>query len=394
MTKYKLKSFIIISVFFVALSACNSAEKKEKEAEETELIPEDIVELRDDQIKLANIETGTIELRSLSGTLKVSGTVASAPQNLAMVSMPMGGFVKNTSLIPGNSVSKGQTLAVIENQEFIEVQQNYLEAKNKLEYVEADYNRQNELYKNDVSSKKNLQLVTSEYKSLKVQVKALEQKLTLIGIHPSRLNEDNISRSVALVSPISGYVKTVNVSIGKSVSESDVLFEIVNIDKLFIELNLFEKDVDKVSTGQNIHFFINNETEQHDAVVYQTAKSIDADKTYKVYASVQGTCKNVLPGMYVNALIEAASNKVAAVPSDALVSFDEKDYIFVFEKNKEEDGKPFTEYRMIQVDKGVTDGGYTEIVLPEGFDPKTAKVVIKGAYNLLSAKKNAGEMAC
>jgi len=394
MTKYKLKSFIIISVFFVALSACNNAEKKEKEAEETELIPEDIVELRDDQIKLANIETGTIELRSLSGTLKVSGTVASAPQNLAMVSMPMGGFVKNTSLIPGNSVSKGQTLAVIENQEFIEIQQNYLEAKNKLEYVEADYNRQNELYKNDVSSKKNLQLVTSEYKSLKVQVKALEQKLTLIGIHPSRLNEDNISRSVALVSPISGYVKTVNVSIGKSVSESDVLFEIVNIDQLFIELNLFEKDVDKVSTGQNIHFFINNETEQHDAVVYQTAKSIDADKTYKVYASVRGTCKNVLPGMYVNAIIEAASNKVAAVPSDALVSFDEKDYIFVFEKNKEEDGKPFTEYRMIQVEKGVTDGGYTEIVLPEGFDSKTAKVVIKGAYNLLSAKKNAGEMAC
>lgn len=394
MTKYKLKSFIIISVFFVALSACNSAEKKEKETEETELIPEDIVELRDDQIKLANIETGAIELRSLSGTLKVSGTVASAPQNLAMVSMPMGGFVKNTSLIPGNSVSKGQTLAVIENQEFIEIQQNYLEAKNKLEYVEADYNRQNELYKNDVSSKKNLQLVTSEYKSLKVQVKALEQKLTLIGIHPSRLNEDNISRSVALVSPISGYVKTVNVSIGKSVSESDVLFEIVNIDQLFIELNLFEKDVDKVSTGQNIHFFINNETEQHDAVVYQTAKSIDADKTYKVYASVRGTCKNVLPGMYVNALIEAASNKVAAVPSDALVSFDEKDYIFVFEKNKEEDGKPFTEYRMIQVEKGVTDGGYTEIVLPEGFDSKTAKVVIKGAYNLLSAKKNAGEMAC
>jgi len=394
MTKYKLKSFIIISVFFVALSACNSAEKKEKETEETELIPEDIVELRDDQIKLANIETGAIELRSLSGTLKVSGTVASAPQNLAMVSMPMGGFVKNTSLIPGNSVSKGQTLAVIENQEFIEIQQNYLEAKNKLEYVEADYNRQNELYKNDVSSKKNLQLVTSEYKSLKVQVKALEQKLTLIGIHPSRLNEDNISRSVALVSPISGYVKTVNVSIGKSVSESDVLFEIVNIDQLFIELNLFEKDVDKVSTGQNIHFFINNETEQHDAVVYQTAKSIDADKTYKVYASVRGKCKNVLPGMYVNAIIEAASNKVAAVPSDALVSFDEKDYIFVFEKNKEEDGKPFTEYRMIQVEKGVSDGGYTEIVLPEGFDSKTAKVVIKGAYNLLSAKKNAGEMAC
>lgn len=391
MITYKYKSFISIAVFLVALSSCNGSKKPVTEAEN---IPEDIVELRDDQIKLADIETGAIELRSLSGTLKVSGTVASAPQNLAMVSMPMGGFVKSTSLMPGNSVNKGQTLAIIENQEFVELQQNYLEAKNKLEYAEADYNRQTELYKNDVASKKNLQLVASEYKSLKVQVKALEQKLILIGINPLHLNENTISSSVSLVSPISGYVKAVHVSIGKSVSESDVLFEIVNLSKLFVELTLFEKDVDKVSAGQKIHFVINNETEQHDAVVYQTAKSVDADKTYKVYATVQGTCKNVLPGMYVNALIEAESNKVTAVPSEAIVSFDDKDYIFVVDKNKVENGNKMTEYRMIQVRKGITDSGYTEIVLPENYHFEAARVVVKGAYNLLSAKKNAGEMSC
>ena len=79
------------------------------------------------------------------------------------------------------------------------------------------------------------------------------------------------------------------------------------------ELTLFEKDADKVSTGQKIRFFINNETEQHEAVIYQTGKSINADKTYKVYASVQGTCKNVLPGMYVNAIIESTSNEVVAL---------------------------------------------------------------------------------
>jgi cobalt-zinc-cadmium efflux system membrane fusion protein len=239
-----------------------------------------------------------------------------------------------------------------------------------------------------------MQQVTTDYKSLKTQVKALEQKLALIGINPANLQVDDISSSVALLSPISGFVKAVNVNIGKFVAPSDVLFEIVNGDKLFLELTLFEKDADKVTTGQKIRFFINNETEQHDAVIYQTGRSINADKTYKVYASVQGTCKNVLPGMYVNAIIESTSNKVTALPSDAIVSFDDKDYIFVFDKNKEEAGQPFTEYRIIEVQKGVSDGGFTEIILPEGFDISTAKVVIKGAYNLLSAKKNAGEMAC
>ena len=296
--------------------------------------------------------------------------------------------------MPGNAVSKGQTLAILENQEFVDIQQSYLEAKNKLEYAEAEYKRHTELYKDDVYSQKNVQQVTSDYKNLKALVKALQQKLSLIGINPANLHEDDISSSIALLSPISGYVKVVNVNLGKFVAPSDVLFEIVNSDKLFLELTLFEKDADKVSTGQKIRFFINNETEKHEAIIYQTGKSINADKTYKVYASVPGVCKNVLPGMYVNAIIEASSNKVTALPSEAIVSFDDKDYIFIFDKNKEEGGKPFTEYRMIQVHKGVTDDGYTEIVLPEGIDFKTAKVVIKGAYNLLSAKKNAGEMSC
>jgi membrane fusion protein, heavy metal efflux system len=387
-----IKSLIIYTTFILALSSCN--DKKSTGEKEGEVLPEDIVELRDDQIKLANIETGYVAMRTLSGTLKVNGIITVAPQNYATVSAPMGGFVKSVSLTPGSAVNKGQILAVIENQDFVDIQQNYLEAKIKLEYAEAEYKRHSELYEKDVYSQQNLQQVTADYKNIKAQVKGLEQKLALIGINPTSLNEDNISRSVTVISPIAGYVDAVNVNIGKFVAPSDVLFEIVNSEKLFLELTLFEKDADKVSEGQKIHFFINNETEQHEAVIYQTGKSVNADKSYKVYASVTEDCKNILPGMYVNAIIEASGNKFTTLPSEAVVSFGDIDYIFVFCKNKEESGKPFTEYRMIEVQKGVTDGGYTEIVLPEGFDIKTSKVVIKGAYNLLSAKKNAGEMSC
>jgi len=394
MIKFKFISSALISACFLALVSCSGGTKSAAESKPAEVLPEDIVELRGDQIKLANIETGTIEMKSLSGKLKVSGIVSVAPQNMATVCMPMGGFVKSTTLMPGNVVSKGQTLAILQNQEFVDIQQNYLEAKNKFEFAEADYKRHSELFKNDVYSEQNLQQVTSDYKNLKAQVKALEQKLALIGINPANLHEDDISSSVAVVSPISGFVKAVNINIGKFVAPADVMFEIVNSDKLFLELTLFEKDADKVAAGQKISFFINNESEQHEAVIYQTGKSISADKTYKVYASVPGVCKNVLPGMYVNAMIEATGNKVAALPSAAVVSFDDKDYIFIFDKNKEEAGKPFTEYRMIEIHKGVTDSGFIEVILPEGFNIQTAKVVIKGAYNLLSAKKNAGEMSC
>jgi cobalt-zinc-cadmium efflux system membrane fusion protein len=395
MKKVSFKLSITILGLIIFLNACiNGDSKPVGKTAKVEALPENIVELREDQIKLAGIQTGSVEMRSVSNTLKVNGIISVAPQNQATVSVPLGGFIKNTNLLPGDAVTKGQTLAVIENQDFVDIQQNYLEAKNKLVFAEAEYKRHTDLYKDDVYSEKNVQQVTVEYKNLKASVKSLEQKLFLIGINPDHLSEDNISNSVNLVSPIKGYLKAVNVNIGKYVSPTDILFEIVNGDKLFLELTMFEKDADKVTSGQKIKFFINNETEVHEALISQTGKSVSDDKTFKVFGSVISSCKNLLPGMYVNALIEESDLKVTALPSEAIVSFDDKEYIFVFDKEKEEDGKPFTEYRIIEVKKGVSSSGFTEIFLPEGFDINTAKVVVKGAYNLLSAKKNAGEMAC
>jgi membrane fusion protein, heavy metal efflux system len=390
----KKNKILLVSIILVTgFISCNN-DKKIQETASAEVIPENIVEMRADQIKLANIETGSFEYRNISGILKVNGLVSVAPNDMATVCAPLGGFIQSTSLMPGKAVCKGQTLAILENPEFIDLQQSYLEAKSKFDFAEAEFRRQSDLFKNDVTSQKNMQQVTSDYKILKSQIRALEQKLALIGINTRKLTEDNITRTVALVSPISGYLKTVNVSIGKSVTSSDVLFEIENCDHLLLELTLFEKDADKAAAGQKLHFFINNETEQHEATIYQTAKSINADKNYKVYASVSGKCKNILPGMYVNCLIEITGKKANALPSEAVVSFEDKDYIFVFEKDKTEDGKAFTEYRMVEVQKGVTNNGWVEVILPEGFNSKEARVVVKGAYNLLSAKKNAGEMAC
>jgi multidrug efflux pump subunit AcrA (membrane-fusion protein) len=147
--------------FIISLNSCKSSESKLlTEAVLPEVLPENIVELRDDQIKLAGVQTGSIEIRTVSNTLKVNGIVSVAPQNQATVCMPLGGFIKNTNLLPGNAVNKGQTLAVIENQDFVDIQLNYLEAKNKLVFAEAEYSRHTDLYKDDVYSKQNLQQVT------------------------------------------------------------------------------------------------------------------------------------------------------------------------------------------------------------------------------------------
>ena len=287
-----IKRFSIILVgISVLIISCGRAKNSVAESHVNDILPEDIVELREDQIKLANIEMGAVEMQSLGSKLKVNGIISVAPQNLATVCMPMGGFIKNTSLIPGNAVKKGQVLAVIDNQEFVDIQQAYLEAKNRLVFAEADFKRHSDLFKDDVYSEQNVQQVTVDYKNLKALVKSLQQKLILIGIDPDQLREDNISSKVNLVSPINGFLKAVNVNIGKYVNPTEVLFEIVNNDRLFLVLTLFEKDADKVTSGQNLKFYVNNETEDHEAVISQTGKSVGEDKTLMVYARVSSTCK-------------------------------------------------------------------------------------------------------
>lgn len=383
-----MKSIVSIFALLVLITSCDNHKNKTEEKKINEPISNS-VRLTDEQIKMSGIQIGTIERRLISNTLKINGEIASMPQNTASVSMPMGGRIKNINVIPGSKVYKGQILGYIENYDFIELQQNYLETKSKKYYVGLDYQRQRMLYSNDASSKKNLQLISSEYNTLKIQLRGYEQKLLLIGINPSHLTSRGITRSIAIKSPISGYIKSVNAKIGLMASATDNLFEIVNIKNLFIQLTVFDKDIDKLHEGQKISFYVNDEKETHHAIVYQTTKSIDSDRSYKVLARIISNCGNVLPGMYVNAEVALNGVRKPTLPDEAIVNYGGKDFIFICTGSKTLNGEKGTEYKMIEVNKGTSNGGYTQVNIPSGLC--SGMIVTKGAYNILSALKNAGE---
>ncbi|MCK9424180.1 MAG: efflux RND transporter periplasmic adaptor subunit [Bacteroidales bacterium] len=391
----KTKKILMILVSALFVISCNSKSGSEKQTGDHEVLPPNTVEMNDAQYQSAGIELGAIEQKVLSSELRVNGIVNVTPQNLVSISAIMGGYIKSIGLVQGSPVSKDQVIAVIENQEFIELQQKYLEGKSKLEYAETEYKRQKDLNKENVNSAKTYQLAMSEFKGLQSTVFALEQKLKLIGIDAKKLEVENISGSVTVLSPISGYVKTVSVNIGKYVNPTDVIVEIINNQNLTLELTVFEKDIDQVTIGQKISFILPDKPEnKQSAVIYQVGKSLNDDKTIKVYATVDNQNKSLLPGMYINAIINTQNDYTTALPEEAILSFEDKNYIFIFSDKKKEGDKVVSLFKIIEVKKGVTNEGFTEVILPKDFDLKQSRIVIKGAYNLLSALKNAGDMAC
>jgi cobalt-zinc-cadmium efflux system membrane fusion protein len=384
-----MKSIIQIGIVLTAvfIAGCGSDEKPVAQ-EVQHPINENNIVLTAEQTKTVGIQLGTVEMKSLSGTVRVNGMLDVPPQNLVSISSPFGGTVKNTELLQGMKVRKGQVVAMIQNPDFIDVQQDYLDFKSQLEYLKLEYERQEELAAGNANAKKTVQKAKSDYQSMRARVNGLKARLQLMNISISSLERGNIQHSSPLYSPINGYVTQVNTNIGAYVSPSDVLFKIADTDHLHAELTIFEKDVPKVKVGQKVRFTLANEDKERTATVYLIGREISSDRTVNIHCHLDKEDRELLPGMYLKALIESEGGDVTALPSKAIVEFEGVNYIFVHRKT--DHGGEYL-FEMVEVAIGASELGYTEVILPANRNWKTAKIAVNGAYDLLSKLKNGEE---
>jgi len=372
-----MKYALILFSTALLLQACSG---KTKTAEATtEQTVESLVTLTDAQLKNAALEITKLQQQQISSVLKLNGKIDVPPQNIVSISVPMGGYLKSTKLLPGLHVKKGEVIAVIEDQQYIQLQQDYLTAKAKLPFLENEYNRQKELNESKASSDKTYQQAEAEFRSQKVLVSALAEKLKLAGINLSRLDESNITRSIQIFSPIDGYVSAVNVNIGKYVAPTDVLFELINPTDIHLALTVFEKDVNKLFIGQKLVAYTNNDpANKHDCEILLIGKDLNDERNTEVHCHFDAYDKTLIPGTYMNAEVEVKNKAAWVVPEDAVVRFENKHYVFVKKSEKQ--------FELTEVQTGISEKGLTEILNGEALQQK--EIVGKGAYTVLMSLKN------
>lgn len=382
-----MKNFIIIFAVISTLNACSG--KKTEEPQSQPATIENTVTLTEEQLKNAGVQTGKPEQKGISSILKVNGIIDVPPQNMLSVSVPLGGYLKSTQLLPGMHINKGEVIAIMEDQQYITMQENYLTAKAGLILAEAEFNRQKELNASKASSDKVFQQAQNNYTTQKILVKSLSEKLKLISINPDKLDENNISRGISIYSPIDGYVSAVNVNIGKYVNPSDVLFEIVNPTDIHLALNVFEKDINQLAVGQKIVAYTNSNPEKkHLCEIILIGKDLSHDRSIVVHCHFKDYDKTLIPGMFMNAEVELQSEPLIAVPSDAIVTFENKQYVFTTKSNT--DSNSYL-YEMIEVVTGNSENGYTAITSENAATLAQETIVTKGAYTLLMKMKNASD---
>lgn len=378
-----MKQYFFILALSIALIACGTKSgPMEEQAKGNSGI--DTITVTDAQTKNADIQTGPLQTGEISSLLKVNGKVDVPPQNMVSISVPLGGYLKTSKLLPGMHVNKGEVVATMEDQQYIQLQQDYLMAKVKLSQLEKEYVRQKELNASQASSDKMLQQAEADLKSHRILSAALAQKLQLVGIHPENLTENNISKSVNIHSPIDGYVTRVNVNIGKYISPTEIMFELVNPTDIHLALKVFEKDLPKLFIGQGLIAYTNNNPEKkYDCEVLLMGKDINAEGYTDVHCHFEQYDKVLIPGTYMNAEIKVKNRKAIVLPADAIVRHDGKHFIFK-EVAKQK-------YAMLEVTVGETENGVTELLVPETMLTESGNYVIKGAYTLLMMLKNEAE---
>jgi len=376
----KRYSYILLALAIGFLSSCGG-ENKSSEEENTEQEDTSLVEITQEQFNSMKMEISPLQEREFDNTVKASGKIDVPPKNRAKVTSFVGGYVKTISLLVGDKVAKGQPLLTLESPEYIDLQQSYLEIAGQMEYLKSEYERQKTLFDEKISSQKKYLEAESDYKRAKATYESLRQKLNMLRINPSQVEQGKFSSYITVYSPISGDITAINVNVGMAISPIDVIMEIVETQAMHLELAVFEKDIFNLKNGQKIKFTVPQVgSEEFEARVSQIGKSVGGnDRVINVYASLDtDTKQKLLTGMFVEAQLVADSQNALSVPFDAVTTEEGNSFLLVLESEKE----AFYTFRKTLIKTGKRNGDWIEIILNDNLNDNT-KVLSKGVYDVM-----------
>lgn len=386
-----MKNLLFATLTLFLLTGCEEhIPEKNIEPENSE---QTIVEITNEQMKAAGIKLGGFQKRKMKNRVKANGILELPPQNKANISPLMGGTVKDILVIEGDFVEEGQPLIQLQHPEFIQLQQDFLEAVNMQSYLEAEYERKKNLYNENISSSKEFQQVEMEYKTNESKVKAIRAKLQLLNLDVAKIENGEIQSFISIKSPIHGYVRRVETSIGVYVAPNEQIIEILDNHHIHIDLLVYENDINKIKVDQFVNFKIAGlKNVEHQAKVFAVGKAFENDlKAVRVHAEIENPDENLLPGMYVDASILTDEFESNTLPESALLREGENNYIFINDNSEHEDEEEdhHTSFRKIEVKLGIIDNGFAEVTPFEDID-QNAAVVLQGSY-YLDAELNKGD---
>ncbi len=375
----KIKLFPFLLLLIMVFSCRNNDGSKDIE-DSNSSERDNGIKLSQAQFEQSDMKLGSLEDHTFPTTVHANGMIDVPPENRAIVSAFMGGYIKDTPLLIGDVVKKGQPLVTIENPEFVTLQQEYMQIKQQLAYLKSEYERQQTMVEENITSQKNFLKAESDYNAANARLNGLRKQLSMLNISPANVENGNITSIANVYAPIAGSITKIKINKGSYVSPAVPILEIVDNDHIHIELSVFEKDVLKLKKEQKILFKIPEASnKEYEGEIHLIGTSIDENRTIKVHGHPKKEeNQTFLTGMFVDAIIVIDTVSKKALPSESIVTIDNLSYALILES----DTDMRKQFKQVVVKIGESSEGYTAILNAQDFKP-TDKFLIKGAFNLI-----------
>lgn len=368
-----MKRLLPLLLIFAACSSAPEEQKKET-AVQTQ------VQLSADQLAQITVSSESPQQLPINRTIQGTATVEVNANERIQVTSPFGGYVVSSNVIPGQQVKVGQVIGVIENPDYIVLQQDYLLAKNEFELLQKNAKRQEELAASKATSEKNYEEVKSAEQSALIRMMSLREKLNLLGIRADKLTANSISSKVNVVAKNNGVVSAVNASVGSYIAADAVWMSYVGTENPIAKIIVFEKDLPYLSIGQPVLLTdLMNASKTISSTIQYIQPTVDGNGKIEVICSLTG--QSAIPGSVWNAEITTPNSKGWIIPKEAIVSFEKQDFVFIDKGNGL--------FEMTPVNLGFTNNTEAELLQAESI--KDSKIVVNGAYNIFMQLKNSSE---
>ena len=330
-----IRQTLSLSLSLSLLASCASQQDAPPDQSANAKVSGDTLMLTAQQQSRANLQFTRAQQETIAQGLSVYGFVHVPPEFAYSITAPLGGIVVSTKVLPGTRVRKGQVLLTLEHQDFITLQQDYLTTVSRLDVAEAELKRQQLLARDSINARKNLERALSETASLRIQRKALSEKLALLHIKASTLSESNLSRVISVPSPITGYVTDVIVNNGMYVAPNTPMMQLADTDHMHIELSVFERDLTGVTADLPVRVRLTDDpSRERIGHVHLVGREVRQDRTVAVHAHLNVPDPSLIPGTTVQAVIETAPHQGWVIPESAVVRFDGRYYVFTGTKSR------------------------------------------------------------
>ena len=386
--------FLIIAVTAIALAGFTFFNKQAGDEahddDHEEEVDFDNIPLSQKQVKAVDLRMGEASQREMDALIPATGQLVLRAQSMGEVSALMGGVVKNIYVKEGQVVSRGQVVATVENTDVVSLQREYFSAYKECELAKADMDRQKLLNQNGAGVKKNLQQAQKDYQVAHANMMGIGRQLAQMGISTSAVAKGRFTTAFPLRAPISGVVSQLTASLGSYADMQTPLMKIRNNQAVECDLNIFEKDLGKVKTGNRVLLSLTNQpgVKLSGHVYGMNQYFNDGTKSVAVHVKLDDTRgAHLFDGMYVSGQIATGAQRCVTLPSKAIVSTDGKQYIFALNSAPRKGQYSFSRH---EVTTGVTDNGYTEVQFCKHIK-QGQKIVTANAFYLASLTGDHGE---